>query len=76
MAASREIIAKTITSAVKDRFKNDPDSLTVNSIRVEVEERLDLDKGYLKSDVFWKDESKKLVQTTVVCIRAARDEVP
>ncbi|RPA79158.1 hypothetical protein BJ508DRAFT_416097, partial [Ascobolus immersus RN42] len=65
MTASREIIAKTITSAVKDRFKNDPETLTVNSIRTEVEERLGLDAGYLKGDAYWKGESASLVKTTV-----------
>jgi len=41
--------------------------LTVNKVRAAVEEALDLNEGFFKSHVTWKDRSKDIIQRAVVC---------
>lgn len=66
---SKPEITKAIKKTVKEIFETDPDSLTVNHVRTIVSAQLDLDEDFLKTDPFWKNESKDLVKTEYVGMR-------
>lgn len=60
-------ITKGIENAVKQHFKeSDADSLTVNGIRSRAEVDLSLDKGFLRTDTFWRDRSKIIIRDEFV----------
>ena len=60
-------ITKGIENAVKQHFEeSDADSLTVNGIRSRAEVDLSLDKGFLRTDPFWRDRSKIIIRDEFV----------
>ena len=64
---SDDVITEALKQATGRRFKNDEDSVTVNSVRSEAERDLALPDGFLKSNDNWKDASKTIIREHVVC---------
>ncbi|OBT49123.1 hypothetical protein VE00_00151 [Pseudogymnoascus sp. WSF 3629] len=58
--AGDKAITNAILETVRELFKTDLDSLSVNNVRKVVEEQLDLSSGFLKGDA-WKAKSKELI---------------
>ncbi|KAL7268850.1 hypothetical protein RUND412_008511 [Rhizina undulata] len=54
-------IQTALRDSVKRQFKEDSDKATVKYIRSRVEKELGLDQDFLKTDEFWKSESKKII---------------
>lgn len=65
MAHSDEELEAELRDAVRDTVLKDRDSLTINSVRKLVEEKLDLEQGFFLSDS-WKQRSKLLIKEAVV----------
>lgn len=63
--AGDKAIKNALLETVRDLFKNDVDALSVNNVRKIVEEKLDLESGFLKEDA-WKAKSKDMITTEVV----------
>ncbi|KAL9102525.1 MAG: hypothetical protein Q9163_002334 [Psora crenata] len=63
-------IERALRNAVRKVYKRgDLENLTFKRIRKSVEERLDLEEDFFKSDASWKDKSKALIQSEVVRIQ-------
>ena len=71
-APSRLILQEALRNAVRAVYRSgDLDNLTVKRIRKSVEVELDLQDDFFKSDSAWKEESKDIIQSEVVCTRVA-----
>jgi len=62
-------ITKGIQDAVKQHFQeSDAESLTVNNIRSRAEVTLKLGKDFLRTDPYWRNESKTIIREEFVRI--------
>ena len=61
-------ITKGLREAVKQHFSEsgDAETLTVNSIRTKAEVNLSLEKDFLRTNSFWRNESKKIIREEFV----------
>lgn len=65
---SDEKLEAALIQATCDVFKAEPDATTVNKVRKQTEENLDLEEGFLAGEE-WKSKSKGLIKEYVVsCI--------
>ena len=61
-------LERALRDAVRDVYKNgDLENLTVKRIRKAVQEKLALEEDFFKSNDQWKEESKSVIQSEVVC---------
>lgn len=61
-------LERALRDAVRDVYKNgDLENLTVKRIRKAVQEKLALEEDFFKSNDQWKEESKVVIQSEVVC---------
>jgi len=67
MPPKPSVIKEELAKTVRDLFKTDRNSLTVNLVRKNVEENLGLDEGFFRGPN-WKQKSKELITNTVVCL--------
>lgn len=68
-APSRTVLKQALRNAVKDVYRSgDLDNLTVKRIRKSVEVDLALADDFFKNDPEWKEESKNIIQSEVVCV--------
>ena len=64
-------LERALREAVRDVYRNgDLENLTVKRIRKVVQEKLALEEDFFKSNDQWKEESKSVIQSEVVCIAA------
>lgn len=62
-------LERALREAVRDVYKNgDLENLTVKRIRKAVQEKLALEEDFFKTNDHWKDESKSVIQSEVVCL--------
>lgn len=63
-------VVKGIQDAVRQHFQEsgDAESLTVNNIRSRAELNLNLDKDFLRTDPYWRNESKVIIREEFVSI--------
>ena len=62
-------LERALRDAVRDVYKNgDLENLTVKRIRKAVQEKLALEEDFFKSNDRWKEESKSVIQSEVVCV--------
>lgn len=67
---STAALKQALQDAVREVYRSgDLDNLTIKRIRKSVEADLDLQDDFFKNDPAWKDESKNIIQSEVVCIR-------
>jgi hypothetical protein len=62
---SDKTIEKELRIETKSLLEND-EEVTVNKVRVLVEEKLDLPERFLKDSGDWKDRSKKIIYKAMV----------
>lgn len=65
MAPSAAKLEAALIEATCDVYKTDPDATTVNKVRRQTEEQLDLDEGFF-ADGEWKQKSKSIIKKYVV----------
>jgi hypothetical protein len=62
-------IEKVLRSEVQKLFSaNDTDNVTVKRVRVLAEQTLELEEGWFKNHMQWKDKSKEIIVDEAVCI--------
>ena len=66
------MLDKQLESALRDVvrrcYKNrNLESLTVKRVRKAAEEKLGLEEDFFKNDDWWKEKSKTVIQSEVVC---------
>lgn len=61
-------IAAALRSTVQERFKENPELVTVGSARTHVEKELGLESGFLKGDSYWSKEAKAIVKAEFVSL--------
>lgn len=67
MAPKASVIEAELTKSVRELFATDRDNLTVNTVRKNVEDKLGLDDGFLRSGQ-WKTKSKDMITGSVVSV--------
>lgn len=66
MAPSNETLEKYLKDATRRLYKADPNTVTVNSVRQDAQERNGLENGFFVTPE-WKSRSKALITGFVVC---------
>lgn len=66
-APSNAILEQALRHVVQLLFqKGNLDELTIKRVRASAETYLDLEDGFYKNDLAWKEESKRIIQSEVV----------
>jgi len=65
MPPKASVIEAELAASVRKLFGIDPSNVSVNGVRKDVEDKLDLEEGFLKSSK-WKGRSKELITEIVV----------
>ena len=65
MAPSAKNLEAALVEATNKVFLADPDNTTVNKVRKQAEEDLDLEEGFFANEE-WKSKSKSIVKEHVV----------
>ena len=65
MAPSGKEVEQALIDGTCRVFEAEPDATTVNKVRKEVEQHLNVEEGFLSSDS-WKSKSKNLIKQYVV----------
>ena len=61
-------LESALRSAVRRCYKSkDLESLTVKRVRKAAEEKIGLEEDFFKNDDRWKEKSKSVIQSEVVC---------
>lgn len=68
MASSVEALEKYLEAATRQLYAADPNTVTVNFVRLRAEEQNDLEQGFFVTQD-WKARSKTLITELVVCAR-------
>ena len=69
MALPDSQLESILRSIVRNCYKNkDLESLTVKRVRKAAEEKLALEEDFFKNDERWKEKSKSVIQSEVVCL--------
>ncbi|KAL8804504.1 MAG: hypothetical protein Q9182_002511 [Xanthomendoza sp. 2 TL-2023] len=64
-AVSDAEIETALRNAVENRYRSNPEQLTIKTVRTDVEQQLGLHHGYFKSDAAWNTRSKEVIQAQV-----------
>lgn len=66
-APSHATLEQALRDTVHQVFQSgNLDELTIKRVRIAAEKKLDLEDGFYKNDLMWKEESKRIIQSEVV----------
>ena len=67
---SPTVLEQALRQAVQNIYKRgNLEDLTVKRVRAAAEQDLQLTAGFYKENVTWKDKSKEIIESEVVCAR-------
>ena len=67
---SEGVLEQALRNAVREVYRSgDLDDLTIKRIRKSVEVDLDLQDDFFKTNPAWKERSKNVIQSEVVCVQ-------